>query len=58
MLQQSNVFNFVKEYESFSPHRTGGVGNGNVLSWLKNYLSPLVGISAVTSLIINIIIAF
>ena len=38
MLQQSNVFNFVKEYESFSPHRTGGVGNGNVLSWLKNYL--------------------
>ena len=38
MTQQSNVFNFVKEYEGFSPHRTGGIGNGNVLDWLKNYL--------------------
>ena len=32
------AYNLVTKFESFSPHRTGGVGNQQVIDWLTNYL--------------------
>ena len=32
------AYNLVTKFESFSPHRTGGVGNQKVIDWLTNYL--------------------
>ena len=32
------AYNLVTKFESFSPHRTGGVGNQQVIDWLSNYL--------------------
>lgn len=38
MVHELDVLQVVKKYESLSPHRTGGVGNTNVLTWLNQYL--------------------
>jgi hypothetical protein len=32
------AYNLVTKFESFSPHRTGVVGNQKVIDWLTNYL--------------------
>ena len=34
----TEAYNLVTKFESFSPHRTGGVGNQQVIDWLTNYL--------------------